>query len=183
MEWLRETFALVCGQHRFWTLGGVDLPFCQRCTGLYVGAAIAVVLWAVFRPRPTYRFLAVHGLLIVLMVPFGFHLVPQNAAVRTLSGQLFAVGLVGYLGLLPGSRLGWWRQARQWRPWAYGAGVLAGVAAVQVAVGAGGRLAGGVLAWVGFAGLGALAVLAAVNLGLIPGAVWREIRSIRGGTG
>ena len=68
-----------------------------------VGAAVALVFYAVFRPRTSYVFLGIHGLLLLMMVPFGYHLVPQNASLRTLTGQLFAVGLVGYLWLLPAS--------------------------------------------------------------------------------
>jgi len=179
VEWLREVFALVCGRHHCWALGGVDLPFCQRCTGLYVGAALAVVLYAVFRPRPTYVSLAIHGLLLLLMVPFGYHLVPQNAALRTLTGQLFAVGLVGYLSLLPASRLGLPENANRHGLWAYVVGVLLSLGILQACVHVGGRPVGVVLAWLGFSGLLALAVLVAVNLVLLPGAVWREVRSIR----
>jgi len=108
MEYLAEVFGLVCSREHCWAPGGEVLPFCQRCTGLYVGAAVAVVLYALFRPRPTSLSLWIHGLLLLVMVPFGYHLVPQNGVLRTLTGQLFAVGLVCYLSLLPTARLSFW---------------------------------------------------------------------------
>ncbi|OHB83339.1 MAG: hypothetical protein A2V98_21520 [Planctomycetes bacterium RBG_16_64_12] len=176
MEWLQEVFGLVCGRRHVWALGGVDLPFCQRCTGLYVGAALAMVLYAAFRPRPTYVSLGAHGLLLLVMVPFGYHLVPQNAVLRTLTGQLFSVGLVSYLSLLPASRLGLFEKEDKGSSWAYAAGVLASLVILQAAVHTGGRPAGVVLAWLGFLGLLALAALVTANLALLPGAIWRGTR-------
>jgi uncharacterized membrane protein len=105
MHWLAHIFAPLCSQANCWTLDGQTLPFCQRCTGLYVGATLALLGYWLVRPRPTPAMLWAHGLLLLAMVPFGYHLVPQNGTIRTLTGQLFAVGLVGYLSLLPSSRL------------------------------------------------------------------------------
>jgi len=109
VEHIRQVFALVCSRAHCRVLGGEALPFCQRCTGLYVGAAVAVVLYAVFRPHSSSLSLWIHGLLLLLVVAFGYHLVPQNGMLRTLTGQLFAVGLVCYLSLLPASRLAFWK--------------------------------------------------------------------------
>jgi uncharacterized membrane protein len=92
-------FSLVCGREHVWTLAGEPLPFCQRCTGLYVGGALAVLLLLLLRPRPTPNVLWVHGLLLLLMVPFGFNWIEQGPTVRMLTGQLFALGLVYFLGL------------------------------------------------------------------------------------
>ncbi len=39
-----------------------------------------------------------HGILMMQVVVFGFHLVPHDPMVRTLSGQMFAVGVVYFLG-------------------------------------------------------------------------------------
>jgi uncharacterized membrane protein len=179
VEHVEQFFALVCRREHCWAPGGEVLPFCQRCTGLYVGAAVAVVLYAAFRPRPTSLSLWIHGLMLLLMVPFGYHLVPQNGMLRTLTGQLFAAGLVCYLSLLPTSRLSSWQREDKRMSLAYAVGVLGSLAIVQSAVHAGGRVTGAVLAWAGLVGLVALAALAIANLVLLPPAVWRIIRSAR----
>jgi uncharacterized membrane protein len=176
---LLRVFDGLCAQAHCWAPGGETLPFCQRCTGFYVGAALALVLYAVFRPRPTLSVLWAHGLFLLLMVPFGYHLVPQNGTLRTLTGQLFAVGLVGYFCLLP---LPSWRNQPAENNhflWAYTAGILASLAAVQLMVHWGGRLSGEVLTWLGLAGLIALAVLAVANGILAPWTLWRIVRSHR----
>ena len=176
MEPLRQIFALLCSRDNCWTPGGEVLPFCQRCTGLYVGAAVALALYAMFRPRPTNLFLWAHGLMLLVMVPFGYHLVPQNGALRTLTGQLFAAGLVGYLALLPAAR---WRcrpedDRRGSR--AYAAGLFGSLLVLQGLVHLGRRPTGIVLSWLGLLGLVVLAVLVAANGLLLPAAVWRALR-------
>jgi len=121
----------------------------------------------------------IHGLLLLVMVPFGYHLVPQNGVLRTLTGQLFAVGLVCYLSLLPTARLSfWWKHSKR-MSLAYAVCVLGSLVIVQCAVHAGGRVAGAVLAWLGLVGLIALAALAIANLVLLPPAIRRVIRSAR----
>ncbi|HWQ93358.1 MAG TPA: DUF2085 domain-containing protein [Clostridia bacterium] len=101
MESLHELFGFVCGQNpdRTWWLAGVPLPFCQRCTGLYTGAATAFILHLVLRPILTNRFLKVHGAFLVFMAPFGFHWVTHGPMIRTITGVLFAFGLVAFLRL------------------------------------------------------------------------------------
>lgn len=121
MDLLESIFSLLCGQNpaHTWvlrdgilregiladpafgeTLLGVGaLPCCQRCTGLYAGLALAVLLQIACRPRPTSRFLWAHGILLLQMVPLGFGLVPQLAPVKALSGGAFALGLVAFLWL------------------------------------------------------------------------------------
>ena len=177
MEPLFQVFDLVCGRHHCWAPGGEVLPFCQRCTGLYVGAAVTVVLYVVFKPRPTLPSLGIHGMLLLLMVPFGYHLVPQNGAIRTLTGQLFAVGLVCYLSLLPSSRWTSRQDGDKHRSLAYAVCVLGSLAVLQAAVHAGGRLVGELLAWLGLFGFVALALLVAANIVLLPQAIWRALRA------
>jgi len=94
METLAQLFGVVCGQNpdHTWMPGGLLLPCCQRCLGLYVGAAVAVGLHGWLRPQLSGRFLEVHGLFLLLMVPFGFHWLPQGALVRTGTGVLFGFG-------------------------------------------------------------------------------------------
>ncbi|HWH69199.1 MAG TPA: DUF2085 domain-containing protein, partial [Candidatus Sulfotelmatobacter sp.] len=98
---LHHGFGLVCGQNpgHTWALGGLELPCCQRCTGLYAGACSATLLHLWLRPKCTGRFLEVHGAFLLLMTPFGFHWLPQGPTVRALTGVLFGFGLVAFLAL------------------------------------------------------------------------------------
>jgi len=174
MNGLAELFSHVCGQVNLWAPGGEALPFCQRCTGLYVGGAWVQALWLAFRPRPTLRVLGMHGLLLLLMVPFGYHLVPQSGEVRTLTGLLFAVGLTYLLALNP---------ALRWRPWenrsgnerAYWAAIVISLPLLLLAVHWEGGLAAPVLAWMGVAGLMGFAGLTIANLALLSLPVWHRL--------
>jgi uncharacterized membrane protein len=100
-------FSWVCGQEvaHTWAPGGDPLPMCQRCTGFYVAAAIAFVLMVWFRPQVDSRYRWLHTILVLAMTPFGFHLVPHGAVLRTISGQWFGFGVVGLLWLFPGQKL------------------------------------------------------------------------------
>jgi hypothetical protein len=49
------------------------------------------------RPRLTGRFLEIHGLFLLVMVPFGYHWLPQGPVLRTVTGLLFGAGLVSFL--------------------------------------------------------------------------------------
>lgn len=162
---LRHLFALVCGQAHVWNVGGHTLPLCQRCTGLYAGAAVALLLWLMFRPRPTPGRLWAHGLALLLMVPFGYHLVPQAGEVRTLTGFVFAIGLVYFLLLVPAV---WLRLRLSEHARGYLAGMFAAAPALMIAIHFGGAVAAMVLSGLSVAGLAALALLSAANLLLIP---------------
>ena len=98
---LQHVFAWVCGQFPLhtWASGGVPLPCCQRCTGLYLGSLAAIVLHCIFRPALTARFLKVHGAFLAMMIPFGLHWIPQGPLLRCWSGMLFGFGLVTFLRL------------------------------------------------------------------------------------
>ena len=170
MNALHQFFSVVCGQVHVWRVGGLELPLCQRCTGLYVGAACAVALWLAFRPRPTNAVLWLHGAALLLMIPFGYHLAPQGPDVRTLTGFVFGFGLVYFLLLLPAARTD---DRRRDGGAIYGLGAFAAAAAVLAAVHLGGTVSAMVLSWAALAGLAALAVLAAANLLLIPIALRR----------
>jgi uncharacterized membrane protein len=102
---MNALFALVCGQApaHTWAPGGMLLPVCERCTGLYVGAAVALALHLALRIGPSARFLQVHGGFLLLMIPLGYHWLPQDPLARTASGVLFGAGLVSFLagGLRP----------------------------------------------------------------------------------
>src|SRR5262249_4040084 len=105
LDWTREFFSYVCGQVNLWAVGGELLPFCQRCTGLYVGGVFAMTLMLVFRPAPKPRCILLHLMFLLQMVRFGYHLVPQGPALRTMTGQVFAFGLAFFLCLTPMARL------------------------------------------------------------------------------
>ncbi|MHC4548020.1 MAG: DUF2085 domain-containing protein [Planctomycetota bacterium] len=156
---LEEIFSHVCGRApgHVWDPGGAGLPFCQRCTGLYVGAAVAVGLHLLLRPRPDTRFLRVHGLFLLQMGVFGFHLVPQGPFVRTLSGQLFGFGVVAFLWLLGGP------EGRRPGHRAYAVTLVASLVALPAAARWGGAIAHAVLGALGAAGLAALALLAVAH--------------------
>ena len=100
-ETLTQGFSWVCGQDAIhtWTCGGLPLPCCQRCTGLYLGSLAAFVLLNLLRPVMTRPVLWVHGLMLMLMVPFGFHWLPQGALIRGWTGVLFGFGVMAFLRL------------------------------------------------------------------------------------
>ena len=101
LDWLYHFFSAVCGQNpeHTWVPGGIRLPCCERCMGLYAGACAAAVLHVSLRPKLTGRLLEVHGAFLLLMAPFGFHWLPQDPLLRTLTGMLFGFGVVTYAWL------------------------------------------------------------------------------------
>lgn len=168
-KWAWDIFALVCGQPAFhtWAPGGVLLPLCQRCTGLYVGAALALTLHLAFRIRPGVRFLQVHGLFLLLMVPLGYHWVAQGAVVRSVSGLLFGAGLVAFLWLFPGPHVGRLRWLAPGPAAVYASVVLAGAASVP-ALGLWGGVPGAhLLVMLATCGLAGLTALALANLAIV----------------
>jgi len=106
---ITRLFAHLCGQKpdHTWTLGGWSLPCCQRCTGLYAGAAIAALLLVWLRPRLSGRFLGAHGACLLFLAPLGLHWVPEGPLLRTLSGVLFGFGVAAFLWLPLASKYGW----------------------------------------------------------------------------
>ena len=167
MPTLHEIFSFVCGQQHNWCVGGEELPFCQRCTGLYVGAVPALLLYALFRPKATNRMLWAHGMFLLLMIPFGYHLVPQTGVVRTLTGQIFAIGLVYYLTLLSSERWSLYRELSRTAEIAYFVACGASLALLLAAVTWGGIRTNTVLSWAGFAGLVIYAAMVLVSVLLL----------------
>ncbi len=171
MDLLHSLFGAVCGQNpaHTWSPGGVLLPCCQRCLGLYAGAAVAMGLHWWFKPKFTGRFLEVHGLFLLLMVPFGFHWLPEVPVLRTLTGILFGFGIVTFLrlpiatrtdegGTTPG------RLTSAWRHGACACGLVGGMLVLPLLAAHGGEWAGFVLPAVAVCGLAALAGLVMANL-------------------
>ena len=206
-DWLAHAFALVCGQNpeHLWAPGGLSLPCCQRCTGLYAGAAGALLLHWLCKPQPTAGWKWMHGMFLLQMVPFGFHWLPQGPVLRTVTGVLFAFGLVAYLWPLaatwvahishllysrtpfgrpsePFSACGWvirdtanGKSALRNRRAGYGFGVAATLVLVPGAAGWGGRF--GFFALSGLAAVGALvlAILVVAHIGFGVAAILRRL--------
>jgi uncharacterized membrane protein len=99
MEVLVKYFSWLCGQatDRSWLFGSEMFPLCERCTGIYAGAAIAMALFLWNRPRPSRTSLVAYGSLILQIIPAGLHWWFDTPALRTLSGAWFGIGLVGLL--------------------------------------------------------------------------------------
>jgi uncharacterized membrane protein len=165
METLAHLFAWVCGQHaeHTWSPGGLLLPCCQRCTGLYAGACVAALLHLALRPRRRAPFLAVHGAFLVLMVPFGCHWLPQGPALRALTGVLAGAAIVTFLALAPAAATGTNTPAKTRWPSdaAYFGGVALAACLVPAIAAWGAQGAALLLAGLTLAGLLALAALAA----------------------
>jgi hypothetical protein len=114
------------------------------------------------------------------MFPFGYHIVPQNGVIRTLTGQLFAFGLVYYLALNPAAQLGVWTKKRKESLLTYGFGALVSVAALQLAVHLGGSETAVALGWIGFAGLLVYIALVLANFAAMPAALGALFRHSQG---
>jgi hypothetical protein len=177
-NWLTTLFGLVCGPLPAHTSapGGIPLPFCQRCTGLYAGAAVAAALHVALRIRASERFLQLHGGLLLLMVPLGFHWLPQDELVRMTSGVVFGAGVVAYLWLTAAPRLLALRPLGRHGSWLYGAGIGAALVLVPVASFYGGGGAWYALVLAALIGLASLVLLAAINLALAAAWLWNQRR-------
>jgi uncharacterized membrane protein len=165
---MQEIFGLVCGQNpaHTWAPGGELLPLCQRCTGLYVGAALALLLLILYRPPIDIRYRWLHAMLLLAMTPFGFHLVPHGEVLRTMSGHWFGFGSVGLLWLMPGEL---WADKGHRKPSLRSYLLLGLMSLISVPVFAqwGGALAAVTLSWLALAGLAAIAGLLLGNLILL----------------
>jgi uncharacterized membrane protein len=179
LEFLGHCFSVLCGQspEHTWAPGGLLLPCCQRCLGLYVGAGIAAGLHWRLRPKLSGRFLETHGMFLLLMVPCGLHWLPQNPVLRTISGVLFGFGVVSFLmvplrarapGASPPVRFG------------YGFALAATLALTPLLAAFGGAPAAYGLAGLALLGAAALALLVLANAGLALVQAFRLRRSNHG---
>jgi uncharacterized membrane protein len=188
-------FSLVCGQNpeHTWAPGGVLLPFCQRCTGLYIGAMVGVAMHLAGRNRkslsqtkPTSspcpslgfsipgRLLLIHGFFLLQMIPFGYHWLPQGPVLRTETGVLFGFGVATFLGLLPATV--WGSPFTLSGSRSYWAGVIGTILLLPILVQWGGSPGARVVMVLGCGGLLALAGLAAFNLFIIGAGLVRRRR-------
>lgn len=98
-ELARHVFSILCHQEpaRTFQPGGEPLALCARCVGVYVGFALAIPMLFMVRRLPSKLAVWVHGAFVLQVILFGFHLIRHGLTVGTISGQLFAVGVVYFL--------------------------------------------------------------------------------------
>lgn len=172
MTGVAETaLAWVCGQNleRTWAPGGEWLPCCQRCTGIYVGAAVALMLRWFWPLRSGKAVLIVNTLLLLQMVPSVLHWLPDAPWVRTASGVLFGFGEVGFLWVLVEDRLKWRRALGPTMVWVYGFAAVLTSALVPFLAARGGAMVAAALSGTAFAGLVGVLLLVLANLVLMAG--------------
>ena len=98
-ELARQIFSFLCHQDpsRTFKPGGLPLALCARCVGVYVGFVLALPMLIIVTRLPRKLAMYLHGAFVLQVIPFGFHLIPHGLTVRTISGQLFAVGVTYFL--------------------------------------------------------------------------------------
>lgn len=92
--WAEWVFSGLCHQHawRSWAPGGEPLALCERCLGVYAGAALMALVYPLARFKASRAWLLFHGALVLQVIPLGLHWLPHGPEIRTLSGQAFAIG-------------------------------------------------------------------------------------------
>ncbi|MDT8070975.1 MAG: DUF2085 domain-containing protein [Terriglobia bacterium] len=183
MDFLRHLFSHICGQVNCWHAGGVVSAACQRCTGLYIGALVAAIAFVTFRPRPTSRSLWLHGIAMLLMLPFGYHLVPQSTVVRAITGQLFGYGMSFYLLLLPADRFDFWCTgiptiSSVW----YLISLITAIPVILLGATSGSPLAVTALSYLAFAGLMSVTYLISWNALILLATAWGAVSTRMSGT-
>lgn len=99
MDLIWNIFSYVCGQtpDRSFHIAGEILPVCQRCTGLYIGMAMTYLL--VFlngsyrRGLPPRAILIANIACILIMPPFGYHLIDPGPQWRFWTGLIYGNAL------------------------------------------------------------------------------------------
>jgi hypothetical protein len=174
---LLDLFSLVCGRYpgHVWAPGGFELPCCQRCTGLYVGAFCALVLQALYRPPARAGYVWAHLALLAQLVPCAMYWVPQGPISRTLSGAAFASALVAFLRLLPQEAWPAWLRPKERGNAGYWLGLAASLAGMLALALGGGRPGAVVLSVLTAAGACSLAALALLNLACLARWSWARV--------
>ena len=102
-------FSFLCSQDpsRSFTIGGHMLPFCQRCTGVYLGLGITFIYLLVSRHYkkglPPRSVIYVNIVSLLVMPVFGFHFLDPGSAWRFWSGLIYG-NAIAYL-LLPATSI------------------------------------------------------------------------------
>jgi len=102
-------FSFLCSQDpsRSFAIGGHLLPFCQRCTGVYLGLGITFIYLLVSRHYkkglPPRSVIYVNIASLLIMPVFGFHFLDPGPAWRLWSGLIFG-NAIAYL-LLPAASI------------------------------------------------------------------------------
>jgi hypothetical protein len=105
METLTAIFGHLCGQGRPFMIDGAPLPVCQRCLGLYAGAAMTAAwllasgVWR--RGLPDRRTMWVHAAMLMAAMLGGMHLLDPGPAWRLVCGLW--TGHVAMLWLVGGA--------------------------------------------------------------------------------
>lgn len=194
MENLTDLGARVCGQQRCFFVGGVSLPVCQRCLGLYSGAALTwggLLLGNVWRrPLPPRPVVALQAAALIAALLGGLHVIDGGPAWRLLcglwTGHVVVVWLVG--GARQLSAAG---DARPALGWSRRASIVLAMSPVALAAVAWGFAAWGRVGlhlwylWTGIALLGVLSLAFSAALALAAIARWlgRQVRRRRGRCG
>ena len=114
MDLVTELFGFLCGRGQCFAVDGAALPVCQRCLGLYVGAALTAAwvlvarLWR--RGLPPGALLASHVLVLAGAILGGVHVLDFGPLWRLVCG--LATGHILLLWLVMGAAH-LWRAGRQ----------------------------------------------------------------------
>jgi len=96
-------FSFLCSQDpsRSFAIGGHLLPFCQRCTGVYLGLGITFIYLLVSRHYkkglPPASIIYVNIVSLLIMPIFGFHFLDPGPAWRLWSGLIFGNAVASLL--------------------------------------------------------------------------------------
>lgn len=176
-EWV---FSYLCHQDaaRSWAPGGSPLALCQRCVGVYAGAALMVLLLPLMRFKPTRSLCGLHALFVFQMVILGGHLLPHSATVRTLSGHVFIIGASYFLWNSLRYRWALLRDERS--PRNYLLGILAVLLGLQLSVHAPFSVVAPVVEFLALVGLSLIALAASLTIGDLISEVTRQKRVAKG---
>jgi len=114
--------------------------------------------------------------MMLIMAPFGYHLVAHGASVRMITGLLFGFGLTYYLALNPAIRVGAFE--KRGNNVFYWAGLLLFIPLALLAVHSQASAIGVAIAAVALVGLATYVVLLILNLIVLPRAMWDIVKAM-----